>query len=941
VDRDAKVSSATDDSKDNELDEKQVIPQAERRHDVQPLLEPVRGGDKRGQAKTGAERRAKVARPRFKKSHIRVPAAMVTYNPKSADLSISGEDDLSDSEDEDMEQYFDHEIAKNQADVDKFTRVDDFDTEIPLRYAAQTCQASVHFALMEEGIRGVDRYHGSALLNGDAVNEAITEKASIAAGADAASSEQDFLDGRSADASGPVSSTSITIESPAPYRLAPKQTEQTNVDMAAASSVVETEVQPPTAEPTVPETDAMDIDKPEEIPISEPQPKREEVENETLALQPSVSEPVVAAAEQEDADMLDAPGEIDDMPPSHMERRSVPAKNGNALPISDVARPLLHVAEEDQLASRRTSGRTTPDQADADAEGEDDDDATEIEEIDFTRLGDFRRYMPTPPLDDLPDFAVQPWYRNKKVHKAYEMPEGLGDAILGQINDEHLVKTRAQADQREDYRAKYDEYLRFTMSNDPVAVKNRHYLSGGATTTGSGKATANAEERKEGGRRAPSRFATELDLNLAIQQSIQEENERREREERARQEKYRSEKEAVIPDMYWSEEDRKTEFYLDRSGYLPVEKLVDAWQVLPPINNFSEEEADLFEKAFLEFPKQWGKIAEQIPNRDFRACIQYYYSSKKEQNYKAKLKKQPKKRKAKGRKQKATSELGNAENETETQEETVGENGERRRPRRAAAPTWGYEQTPAVDSDGNTPAATPGRGRKNNSGNDNGTDKPEAKTRRRRAPAKDKGEKAAAKASALALAQAQAQAQAQVQTQGQGQVQQVLAPSPAPGTKGNRSRSSSRANNPGEWSQSQLGPNDLGRLPAHLEVPTAGMQPSMPPPVQQPTLASPERMPMPLTNSTMSEVMAPPSLRPEPPPPPANVPTFDSFAVIQSGPDRTRTPAQASSYWSVSETTDFPSLLRSFGTDWQAIANYMKTKTTVMVSQILQGLGMV
>jgi hypothetical protein len=96
-------------------------------------------------------------------------------------------------------------------------------------------------------------------------------------------------------------------------------------------------------------------------------------------------------------------------------------------------------------------------------------------------------------------------------------------------------------------------------------------------------------------------------------------------------------------------------------------------------------------------------------------------------------------------------------------------------------------------------------------------------------------------------------------------------------------------------------------------------------------------MPLPL-NSAISEVMAPPSLRPEPPPPPANLPTFDSFAVVPSGPDRTRTPAQASSYWSVSETTDFPNLLRSFGTDWQAIANYMKTKTTVMVSHLVNAL---
>ena len=39
-----------------------------------------------------------------------------------------------------------------------------------------------------------------------------------------------------------------------------------------------------------------------------------------------------------------------------------------------------------------------------------------------------------------------------------------------------------------------------------------------------------------------------------------------------------------------------------------------------------------------------------------------------------------------------------------------------------------------------------------------------------------------------------------------------------------------------------------------------------------------------------------------------------------------------SSYWSVPEQTDFYNLLRYFGTDWQAIARSMKTKTPILVS---------
>ena len=41
-----------------------------------------------------------------------------------------------------------------------------------------------------------------------------------------------------------------------------------------------------------------------------------------------------------------------------------------------------------------------------------------------------------------------------------------------------------------------------------------------------------------------------------------------------------------------------------------------------------------------------------------------------------------------------------------------------------------------------------------------------------------------------------------------------------------------------------------------------------------------------------------------------------------------------SSYWSVPESTDFPKMLDHFGTDWQAIASHMTSKTSVMVSDV-------
>lgn len=44
--------------------------------------------------------------------------------------------------------------------------------------------------------------------------------------------------------------------------------------------------------------------------------------------------------------------------------------------------------------------------------------------------------------------------------------------------------------------------------------------------------------------------------------------------------------------------------------------------------------------------------------------------------------------------------------------------------------------------------------------------------------------------------------------------------------------------------------------------------------------------------------------------------------------------SQTSSYWSVPEQQDFAKLLAHFGTDWPAIANWMKSKTHTMVRAV-------
>jgi hypothetical protein len=621
------------------------------------------------------------------------------------------------------------------------------------------------------------------------------------------------------------------------------------------------------------------------------QPKVEDMDTDT----PQVPIPTVERDESrlEDTDVVmndvdDAAGPFDG---SHLHPGMVNGINGDA--------------RSNGVSSDMGSRRTTPSQLD------DDDAVSEEIEIDVETIEKVRNYMATPPLDELPQFGATAWYEDHRFLKSLSTSPRIKSFFFQTLRADTKVKREMRDDICEEYVYRYNDYLRFTMSDDPVVAKSRQKLAGDAPPPVIASTSITETEPKPEGRTTGRRFASERDLERVIEASKREEAERKEREERAQQEKKRSDKEAGIPPMFWTKEDCDDDLYIDRTGLVSPEKMITGWQAIGPDVNFTDEEIEQFEKAYLEFPKQWGRIADQLEKRDFHACIQYYYTMKRDLNLKEKLKRQPKKRKKGTRKQRSSalvSELGNGDGENEDTNET-GENGERRRPRRAAAPTFNSDN-PAADSDGPTPAGTPGRrgagaaaraaAAAAAAAGDGSGEKTEVKKGRKRGPKVDKEPK-------------------------QPKITQPLAPTPVAGAKGNRSRSNSRAQGP-EW-QSAPSQGEVSRLPTQYEVPQTGMQPPMVP--AQPLMA-PERG-VPLAPSSLSEVMAPPSLRPEPPPPPQNA--LANFELGQvPGADRIpRTQQQASSYWSVSETNDFPSLLRSFGTDWHSIAAHMQTKTAVMV----------
>lgn len=692
---------------------------------------------------------------------------------------------------------------------------------------------------------------------------------------------------------GPIPEAIAVLEE-TPTKPDPEIEQQPEIGNNPAQDDIDQLVQEDAAPPSV----ARGLAGPSDDKPKQTQPS---IEQEADLPKPPKALPSDAKPESNDGDVA-----MEDVGTGNIDSELQPPPELAALAFQ--GEPVLPSFEEAQIDSRSASKRES-----STASPPEDEDETDIEDVDLHSIAIVREHMQTPPLDSLPSFDEKPWDKDKSFVKSMSaLQPDLGAFILQRLENQawsqHFTETR----QKKEYSGNYDSYIRFTMSDDPVAVKSREKFSCvfGAGDSGQ-KRGPSSEPKPEHARR--SRYASERDLERVLEESKKIEDEKRERQMQAEREKYRTEKEALIPRQYQTDQERENEFYSSNTGFVQPEKIVATWEVLPPVDNFADEESAVFEKAYLEFPKQWGRVAEPLSSRNFGTAIQFYYLKKEKEalNLKAKLKKQPKKRKRGGRGKMRSSalvsELGNADNDNEESQEP-GENGERRRPRRAAAPTFNSETTPATDGEGGTPAGTPGRRGATAIRADGTIEKPK-RGRRAKEKDKDKDKDKEPKPSRVTVPLAAAP---------------TPWPAPSPSAKGNRSRSASRVHGI-EWispPDETVGLTSQYELPPSVTPSTPGIPISSYPHTQ--SLVSSERdIPPP----SMPDVMAPPPLRPEPPPPPA-------VAVLEIGqqapPDR-KSGGQPSSYWSVPEAGEFPLLLKSFGSDWAAIASHMRTKTAVMV----------
>ena len=397
------------------------------------------------------------------------------------------------------------------------------------------------------------------------------------------------------------------------------------------------------------------------------------------------------------------------------------------------------------------------------------------------------------------------------------------------------------------------------------------------------------------------KIISELDmeevLKVSQETAAKEERARREREAPAYvpPETFNPDREAVVPDMLSSYE-QETSTFNDTNNMVDREDALDALNFIPRKDDFTPAEHETFLYNFLLYPKRFGTIAEALEGRDFRDCVRHYYITKLSVKYKDQeiafmRTKKGKKLAASARGQqirpRAAGLISSFDGgmDYETQNIPLNEKG---RPKRAAAPTFGEN----ADPEPATPAPTPARrgAVASKEANSNLSSEKPAARRTRTVPAKEK-----------------------VGRKGKAPLLAAAPPGPSP-PKSLPEPTRAVSKEPTVENEQRVEEIEGAQL---LAGPTSSQPYTGPPVVQQSSTESwPVDQPVPMNADPAQKQVQPFVQEPVPAP-------------------QQKTGGTTSSYWSVPEQNDFYVLLRYFGTNWQAIAGTMKTKTHIMVMILL------
>ena len=506
----------------------------------------------------------------------------------------------------------------------------------------------------------------------------------------------------------------------------------------------------------------------------------------------------------------------------------------------------------------------------------------------------FKTRPQTPPVASLPFLASGPPTPFSDIEDLQE------DPFRQQALESRLVETLKQQreilqSEDEDERKKFISYYKIWRMNIEDYEEQKKAEDTMAVSPVPDSMPLAAPAPPVVGRRG--KIISELDmeevLKVSQETAAEEERARREREQPfyVPPETFNPDREAVVPDMLNSYE-KETFIFKDRNNLVDRENALDALKFIPRKDDFTPAENETFLYNYLLYPKRFGTIAEALEGRDFRDCVQHYYLTKLNVKYKdqeaAFMKtKKGKKLAASARGQQIRPRAAGLISfdggmDYESQNIPLNEKG---RPKRAAAPTFGDNTDPEPATPAPTPARRGAAAVKEANGNLS-SEKPTAK-RTRTVPAKEKvGRKGKAP---------------------------LLAAAPGPSPQKSLPEAARAASKESTIDTEQRVEELEG---AQLLAGLTSAQPYTVPVVQQqqtPTEGWPVEQPVPL-NVDPTQKQVQPFIQEQPPAAP-----------------QPKSGGTTSSYWSVPEQTDFYNLLRYFGTNWQAIAATMKTKTHIMV----------
>jgi serine/arginine repetitive matrix protein 2 len=371
-----------------------------------------------------------------------------------------------------------------------------------------------------------------------------------------------------------------------------------------------------------------------------------------------------------------------------------------------------------------------------------------------------------------------------------------------------------------------------------------------------------------GRHRHASRWATELDLEAVIAESLKtaEEEKVGKQGKEPRKAMADPEKEATLP-VELTETEIERRRFIDTNFQREAGQGIFVFHYEPPEDDFTPDEHQVMVENYKVHNKRWGKLAEILykelgMERTYKDCINHYYATKWSGDYKGKAKGRGGGRKKRGgavARGRTSAMLNMPQSATaDGLQPSVTDKG---RPRRLAAPTFGGPSAEAASTgaefDPTLGTPTQGRARRQ-------TDADGTQEKRRVKTAKDKTGR---KAKNMPLAAA------------------VPVGSPIKTDRPEKSL--------GVKMEDDFGKRPLGEV--SMPVHALSMEDPMMLPGEFQQFAG-------LPGSMMDRPRTQASARPGP-----------------------------SSYWSVSELQDFDKNVAHFGTDWIAIANHMGTKTHTMI----------